>query len=98
MIFYFCFWEDLFPAQVRLYFSFQYLLWGTVSEIGGATSLSFILMATAIPSVILSPFAGVWADRWKKKLRIIKKMKQKLPFFNLNLSIAHFIYIIGRLF
>jgi hypothetical protein len=25
-------------------------------------------------------------------------MKQKLPFFNLNLSIAHFIYIIGRLF
>lgn len=46
---------------------FLSILWVTVSELGGAATVSFILMATAIPSVILSPFAGVWADRWKKK-------------------------------
>ena len=28
----------------------------------------------------------------------IKKAEQKLPFFNLNLSISHFIYIIGGIF
>jgi len=44
------------------------ILWVTVSKLGGAATVSFILMATAIPSIILSPFAGVWADRTKKKL------------------------------
>jgi len=43
------------------------ILWVTVNKIGGATSISFILMASAIPSIILSPFVGVWADRWEKK-------------------------------
>lgn len=43
------------------------ILWVTVSKLGGAATVSFILMASAIPSIILSPFAGVWADRWKKK-------------------------------
>ncbi|MEN3190605.1 MAG: MFS transporter, partial [Atribacterota bacterium] len=43
------------------------ILWVTVSKLGGAATVSFILMASAIPSIILSPFAGIWADRWKKK-------------------------------
>ena len=34
---------------------------------GQATPLSLIVVATQIPKLLISPFAGVWVDRFNRK-------------------------------
>ncbi len=47
------------------------IVWAAATKVGGAGPVSLVLMATAIPSAILSPFAGVLADRKSKKYIVI---------------------------
>jgi len=43
------------------------ILWSAAAEIGGVGAVSTVLSTIAVTNIIFSPFAGVWADRWKKK-------------------------------
>ena len=43
------------------------ILWSAATEIGGVAAVSAILSTVAVVNIIFSPFAGVWADRWKKR-------------------------------
>ncbi|MDK2812347.1 MAG: transporter, family, macrolide efflux protein [Petrotoga sp.] len=43
------------------------ILWSAAAEIGGVGAVSSVLSTVAVTNIIFSPFAGVWADRWKKK-------------------------------
>jgi len=43
------------------------ILWLAAAEIGGVGAVSTVLSTIAVTNIIFSPFAGVWADRWKKK-------------------------------
>jgi MFS family permease len=43
------------------------ILWSAAAEIGGVGAVSAVLSTIAVTNIIFSPFAGVWADRWKKK-------------------------------
>ncbi|PNR90309.1 MFS transporter [Petrotoga sp. 9T1HF07.CasAA.8.2] len=43
------------------------ILWSAAAEIGGVGAVSAVLSTVAVTNIIFSPFAGVWADRWKKK-------------------------------
>ncbi len=47
------------------------IVWGAATKLGSVGAISLVLMATAIPSAILSPFAGVLADRKSKKNIIV---------------------------
>lgn len=47
------------------------ILWYLTTETGSAEVLSAAALALFLPSVILGPFAGVWIDRWNRKLVII---------------------------
>jgi MFS family permease len=40
-------------------------------ETGSATKLSFVLMATLLPQLIVSPFAGALVDRWDRRWAMI---------------------------
>jgi MFS family permease len=40
-------------------------------ETGSATKLSFVLMATMLPQLIVSPFAGALVDRWDRRWAMI---------------------------
>ncbi|BBJ28380.1 MFS transporter [Athalassotoga saccharophila] len=50
---------------------FVAIVWAAATKVGGVGPVSLVLMATAIPSAIFSPFAGVLADRKRKKWIVI---------------------------
>ena len=39
-------------------------------EIGSATRLSFVLLATAVPQLLMTPTAGALVDRWDRRWAI----------------------------
>lgn len=47
------------------------LVWWLTISTGSATVLAFASMAGLLPQVLLSPFAGVVADRWNRRLILI---------------------------
>lgn len=68
---FFLLWQGLFVSSIGTQlFSFALLYW--VLEItGSATQMGFVLMAAAIPSLLLGPFAGTLADNLSRKQLII---------------------------
>ncbi len=50
---------------------FLAVMWWVQVETGSAVALGLVAMAEALPSILLSPFAGVAADRFSKKQIIV---------------------------
>ncbi len=79
------------------------IVWAAATKIGGVGPVSLVLMATAIPSAIFSPFAGVLADRKSKKWIVISTdfMSGALLLFMhvfLSLEFAQMWVLIGVVF
>lgn len=61
---------QLFSTLSSYIAQFGVVLWISI-ETGSAEVLSFATIAALLPQVILGPFAGVFVDRWNRKLTMI---------------------------
>lgn len=61
---------QLFSTLSSYIAQFGVVLWISI-ETGSAEVLSFATIAALLPQVVLGPFAGVFVDRWNRKLTMI---------------------------
>lgn len=68
---FFLVWQGLFVSQIGTQlFNFALLYW-VLEVTGSATQMGFVMMAAAIPTLLLGPFAGTLADNISRKQLII---------------------------
>ncbi len=75
------------------------VLWTVVSEVGGASAVSLILIASALPAALLAPFGGLLADkRNKKAILVISDLLSGTSLLLLSLFIGTNLFTIQVLF
>ena len=75
------------------------VLWAAVSEVGGASAVSLILIASAFPAALLAPFGGLLADKWNKKaILVISDLLRGTSLLLLSLFIGANLFTIQVLF
>ena len=68
---FFLLWQGVFVSSIGTQlFNFALLYW-VLEVTGSATQMGLVLMAAAIPSLLLGPFAGTLADNVSRKLLIV---------------------------
>ena len=47
------------------------VVWYITLETGSSSMMTISILASFLPQIIIAPFAGVWADRYNRKLLIM---------------------------
>lgn len=64
-------WQGMFVSQIGTQLFSLALLYWILETTGSATAMGLVLMAAALPGVILGPFAGTLADNVSRKVLIV---------------------------
>ncbi|SCY99997.1 MFS transporter [Alkaliphilus peptidifermentans] len=90
-------------SEIGSFINYIGLTWLVLNATGEILKLSMLLIFLKLPSIIIGPLAGVWVDRWNKKMiiissDIIRGILSILLVFTGNINIIYLIVLTQGIF